>query len=782
MKILGGFSDVHLSGVELTKMGQQVMGRYPVHFHMAGDVDEVGGYTRPAYLDGLSIHHCFSRCVTIHGTHGLLVKDTVGYDTLGHCYFLEDGAEQRNTLDHNLGLVTRPGALLPTDRDATMCRGIRTGVYGDYIPQNNECLQGLRVDNGVKTTPASARNPAEFLSRSSGIKFRPHVDADPSKPRVPAVFDGFVTYKNSMTGGWLRGGDIVIKNCALADTTDFTFASEGGPMGSGDEGSRQVLSNCVFVGESGNLGNCRDRGQDVTWGPGADGRFRTLSRGGQYPYRAFEIYDGPIAIENCTFRNYHVTSARPGVSALGFQLENQFQMAVTNAVSNAKFEEVDLRVNFGARGDRYFGQMDREGDMMGSFHDVDGSVTGYVGGHVFNIGNHLAKNPGCVDRPDWNAMICNDNYAMLFMQVERPGTNSMILTRDEYPGHPVTLEGLNQSPSNKQKHNPVVTVDKSYTVHWDGRAPERIRIYPAHFNKDNWLRLGFCYPPGTSFYVTYIIKNRVTGVQSNWQQLTAAADLAEVDQGDGFNYYWDSSTGLLFVKVLAHYARTGDKAYSYCSNMGCESIYIQATMTSDDVSDCMTSAYPKYSLSPSPGLPMMLSSAQCRDCGAKEPILLEENGAFLDVTVVSRGYADFDLPGPSAAITVNGVSYTSTNNLWGFNVVVVDAHTGSVINHAVFRTNREPAEDAAFANFLRNDVPKNSIVLASVYGNIRYAQDCLSALMEVGAEEPGIRIRNNASFAFVGFKGGYRPNWVRQVSPPKGSGPAVIQTRIPLLY
>ncbi|XP_019641535.1 PREDICTED: transmembrane protein 2-like [Branchiostoma belcheri] len=848
LKVVGGFTNVHLSGVEITRMGQQVLGSYPVHFHMAGDVDELGGYARPAYLDGLSIHHCFSRCVTIHGTHGLMVKDTVGYDTLGHCFFLEDGAEQRNTLDHNLGLVTRPGALLPTDRDEAMCRGIRTGVYGDYIPQHSECLavstfwiahpnnnlinnvaagsvhfgiwylfhheptglsagtlppgqaehaplgkfynnrahsnfrQGLMVDNGVKTTQASASHPAEFLSKITYIKYHPHVDSDPSKPRVPAVFDGFISYKNAGQASWLRGGDIVVKNCAVADTTDMTFASEGGPMGSGDEGALQVISNCVFVGESDNLGNCKDRGRDVSWAAGADGRFRTLSKGGQYPYRGFEIYDGPVAIENCTFRNFRVTSARPGVSALGFQLENQFQMAVSNAVINAKFEEVDLRVNFGAPGDRHFGQMNREGDKMGSFHDEDGSVTGYVGSHVFYSGNHLAKNPGCVERPDWNAMICSGNYAMLFMEVEKPSTNAMLLVRDEYPADPVTLEGLNQSPGNRQKHNPVITVDTSYTVHWTGRAPEKFKIYPAHFNKDNWVRLGLCYPPGTTFRVTYLIVNRVTGAQTDWQWIEPASDLAEVEQGDGFNYYWDDSTGLLFVKVKAHYARTGEKEYSYCSNMGCERIFIEATMTSNDVSNCMTSAYPKYGLSPSPGLPMMLSQHQCNDCGAKEPILLEENGAYVDVSVVSRGYSDMDLPGPAAAITVDGVSYDS-NGAWGFNVVIVDAQDGSVTAHAVFMTNRDPSEDAACANFLRNDVPKNSVVLVSLYGNhIRYARDCLAALMEVGAEEPGIGIAVKASYALVGFKGGYRTNWIRQEAPRKGTGPAVIQTRIPLLY
>lgn len=64
----------------------------------------------------------------------LQIKDTIGYDTLGHCFFIEDGIEQRNTLFHNLGLVTKPGTILPTDRNSSMCIGIRGKVYGSYVP------------------------------------------------------------------------------------------------------------------------------------------------------------------------------------------------------------------------------------------------------------------------------------------------------------------------------------------------------------------------------------------------------------------------------------------------------------------------------------------------------------------------------------------------------------------------------------------------------------------------------------------------------------------------
>lgn len=128
------FTSVHLSYVELKHMGQQHLGRYPIHFHLCGDVDYKGGYRHAAFVDGLSIHHSFSRCITVHGTNGLLIKDTIGFDTLGHCFFLEDGIEQRNTLFHNLGLLTKPGTLLPTDRNNSMCTTMREKVFGNYVP------------------------------------------------------------------------------------------------------------------------------------------------------------------------------------------------------------------------------------------------------------------------------------------------------------------------------------------------------------------------------------------------------------------------------------------------------------------------------------------------------------------------------------------------------------------------------------------------------------------------------------------------------------------------
>lgn len=34
---------------------------FSVHFHMAGNVDQLGGYTNATYVKDCSIHHSFSR-------------------------------------------------------------------------------------------------------------------------------------------------------------------------------------------------------------------------------------------------------------------------------------------------------------------------------------------------------------------------------------------------------------------------------------------------------------------------------------------------------------------------------------------------------------------------------------------------------------------------------------------------------------------------------------------------------------------------------------------------
>ena len=94
----------HIEYVEFTHAGQAYrLGRYPVHFHMLGDV--TGSYVR-----GCGIHHTFNRAVTIHGVSNLLVERNVAYNIMGHAFFFEDGIETKNIVQYNLAIFVRPSS------------------------------------------------------------------------------------------------------------------------------------------------------------------------------------------------------------------------------------------------------------------------------------------------------------------------------------------------------------------------------------------------------------------------------------------------------------------------------------------------------------------------------------------------------------------------------------------------------------------------------------------------------------------------------------------------
>ncbi len=92
--------------IEVTHAGQAFrLGRYPIHFHLNGNVS--GSYVR-----GCGIHHTFNRAVTIHSVDYLLVEKNVAFNILGHAYFLEDGNEQYNIIQDNLGVFVRASSSL----------------------------------------------------------------------------------------------------------------------------------------------------------------------------------------------------------------------------------------------------------------------------------------------------------------------------------------------------------------------------------------------------------------------------------------------------------------------------------------------------------------------------------------------------------------------------------------------------------------------------------------------------------------------------------------------
>jgi hypothetical protein len=97
-----------ISYAEFRHLGKEgVLGRYALHYHLCGDT------MRGSYVLGASIWDSHNRWLTIHGTNYLVVRDCVGYQSVGHGFFMEDGTEVYNVLDRNLAVQAYQGKKLP---------------------------------------------------------------------------------------------------------------------------------------------------------------------------------------------------------------------------------------------------------------------------------------------------------------------------------------------------------------------------------------------------------------------------------------------------------------------------------------------------------------------------------------------------------------------------------------------------------------------------------------------------------------------------------------------
>ncbi len=102
------FSKGGISYARFAQLGKEnVLGRYSIHYHLVGDT------MRGSSVKGAAVIDSHNRWITIHGTHYLIVRDCIGYKSVGHGYFLEDGTEVYNLLDRNLAIQAYRGKRLP---------------------------------------------------------------------------------------------------------------------------------------------------------------------------------------------------------------------------------------------------------------------------------------------------------------------------------------------------------------------------------------------------------------------------------------------------------------------------------------------------------------------------------------------------------------------------------------------------------------------------------------------------------------------------------------------
>jgi cell migration-inducing and hyaluronan-binding protein len=448
-----------VEGVEFIRMGQNLtLARYPIHWHLVGEGQ--GQYIRNA-----AIHDTYNRCVTVHGTNNLQVENNVTFNTVGHCFFLEDGVETGNQFVHNLGIMTKchtskpcvptnlaasgsprvggngqqsKDVLIPSDNTvSTFWITNPDNVYRDNVAAGSDqigfwfatpvhptgAFEGSDV--GAKIWPRRTpprefkgnvahsnfdsfmfdRNPAPngtFSVAGGNAHTAKENPADNNSKTVESLIDSFTSYKNRNGGVWTRGEMKVFKNYKVADSA-IGFTSASGSLGRDIFTSKVTES--LFVGETENIGNPRTP-EEIAYG-------RSLPKPEMpdFPIRGYEYYDLRHDVENVTFVNFQDNATRK-TGAISYLMYTSFGVSNENSIEKAKFVNAKP-VYFPPSTERkWASDTGGSGYNRAGFHDKDGSVGGVPDSYIMvNSGTAAsAANENCRIEENWGARVCKGDY------------------------------------------------------------------------------------------------------------------------------------------------------------------------------------------------------------------------------------------------------------------------------------------------------------------------------------------------------------------------------------
>ncbi|HYP24401.1 MAG TPA: G8 domain-containing protein [Actinomycetota bacterium] len=531
-------STARIEGVELARMGQRkALRRYPVHFHMDGDADG-------SYLKRSTIHDSFNRCVVVHGTHDLVVRDNVCFDHAGHGFFLEDGIETGNLIAGNLGFGTRKveDGLLPSDeRPATfwitnpdnVLRGNVAGGSDGFgfwyaLPRHPT---GLSEDEGVwpRRTPLGefSRNVAHSNAqsglnvddgprpdgRTESTSYEPVADpSDPDSEPVVARFEHLVAYMNRSRGVWLRGEHHVVTGATLADNrAGATFAS-----------SESYLEDSVVVAETHNPGMTEPWEET-----GPNGRALPAFWDPEAPIGGFEFYDGKVGVRDTTFVGFRSNSLRQA-GGLTYLAPNAFSLDPRNFAERVRF--VDSNPVYLTEP-----EPGMDGDASKVFYDRDGTVTGRAGSAVV-VDNPFLLNDTCEYRAAWNAHVCDSDYVSLLAGSESGGRSWI---------DPLTIrrpDGVEQKLAGccdySDEAYTTVVPGRPYEVEFAGGVPDEVKL--VLFNgRGRWIRVSL----------------RVSGPVrvTRWgRALQQVAGLDALGSRSDSGWHFDAATSTVHVKLYGH--------------------------------------------------------------------------------------------------------------------------------------------------------------------------------------------------------------------------------------
>jgi cell migration-inducing and hyaluronan-binding protein len=465
-------SKLFIEGVELNRMGQNLqLARYPIHWHLVGDA-------KGQYIRNAAIHDTYNRCVTVHGTNDVRVENNVTYNTVGHCFFLEDGIEHGNEFVHNLAIQTkchtsRPcvpttlaasgesiarangqaskDVLLPSDntvasywitnpdntfRDNVAAGSDSNGFWMSLPEHPNGAFQDTDASKATwpRRTPIREFKGNVAHSNYDSFMFDRHINAnntfgvtgdshwarenpaDANSKRLETLIEDLTAYKNRNGAIWGRGEMHIFRNVKLADNAiGYTHAAG---FGGGDPFTSRVVDS-LFVGETENIGNPRTPAEI------AYGRSLPKPELPDFPIRGYEYYDLRHDVVNTTFRNFEDNATRK-TGAISYLLFTSFAVTSNNSVEKVKFENAKP-VYFPPMAGNAKWSSDNGTSVAyktAVIRDKDGSLGGgpnsYVLINVDGVNDTIAGDTeACEVKPTWNAMVCKSDIGRL--SVGAPG-------------------------------------------------------------------------------------------------------------------------------------------------------------------------------------------------------------------------------------------------------------------------------------------------------------------------------------------------------------------------
>lgn len=571
MMVMAG-SAARVIGVQFQRMGQKgKLGRYPVHFHLAGDESV-------SFLKDSSVFESYNRCVTIHGTNNLLVSRNVAYNNIGHCYFFEDGVETGNRLEGNLAILAKKSKsgeeVIPSDNqpssywitnpsnslvgnvaagsqdtgfwfalpehptgasknatnDANVWpRRMALGEFRDNVSHSNDS-RGFNLDDGPR--PDGTLETAYYTAYSDPVK---------KKGVLTTEFKTLTSYRNRGRAVWFRGSSLILSGAKLADNAiGATFASD-----------QTVIKDSLVVGETANKGTPKD--YEINQGRiGVDGRSLPQPWNISFPIRGYEFYDGQVSAVNTKFVNF-VPDAKRQASALSYLRFTSFSIDSRNHAQGLQFENAN-RVYLEPRPDPVAADIAANDDNASDgyrtavFNDADGSVTGVAGANVV-INNPFLLDGSCTAKPEWNAQVCTSRYARVYLEnASRNGTNiaPVTITRDDGPS--VALWGPPNGGAATTTFQSSVLLGRAYSYAISGAKPPYLRIHLENAKAGDSVRLSMPWSGGLYAYQNYYVADQ--------NKMVSVGSLTDLDASARNAYFLDGGT--LNMKLIV----TGTNDYT----------------------------------------------------------------------------------------------------------------------------------------------------------------------------------------------------------------------------